>query len=345
MTAQQFGAPAGTRPGRRRPTIKDVAAVAGVSRGTVSRVLNGGTNVSPSAMDAVNRAIERTGYVLNRNARSLVTQRAWSVAFVLAEPQERFFEDPNFSTLLRGCTAELGKHDIPLLLATAGTQEERGRVVRFLGSGHVDGVLLVSTHAGNPLLEELSRGDLPVVACGRPMGHERRVAYVAADDREGARDVVRYLRERGRRRVATITGPLDTPGGVQRLEGYRDVVGSDGPDLVAHGDYTQRSGEEAMRQLLERAPDLDAVFVASDLMALGALTALRRAGRRVPEDVAVAGFDDAPIAVGAEPPLTTVRQPMERISAELVRLLMARIAGEEPSAVILPTELVVRRSA
>nr|BFE56895.1 LacI family DNA-binding transcriptional regulator [Dactylosporangium thailandense] len=332
----------------RRPTINDVAAAAGVSRGTVSRVLNGGHDVSDAAQEAVERAMRKTGYVVNQHARSLVTQRSQSVAFILSEPQERLFEDPNFNVLLHSCTQALAKHDITLLLTLASSLEDRKRLGRYLTGGHVDGALLVSTHSGNPLIPELLARGLPVVACGKPLGYERQAAYVAADDRDGARQMVTYLLESGRRRIGTITGPLDTSGGVERLAGYREALGldtADSPGLVAHGDYTRAGGEAAMRRLLEAAPDLDAVFVASDLMAAGALTALHRAGRRVPGDVAVGGFDDSRIATDTQPPLTTVRQSYPRIGAEMVRLLLSQIDGESPAAVIIPTELVVRESA
>ncbi|GAA0697429.1 LacI family DNA-binding transcriptional regulator [Kitasatospora atroaurantiaca] len=344
-------APRGRSAGRpkRPPTIIDVAAEAGVSRGTVSRVLQGGHNVSPAALEAVNAAIKKLGYVVNLAARSLVTQRSGSVAFLLTEPQERFFEDPNFTTLLRGCTAALAEHDIPLMLMTAGNEPERRRVIRYLAAGHVDGVLLVSSHTGNPMLEQLRQAELPVVSCGKPLGHRGRLAYVAADDKEGAKEMVRHLIDTGHRRVATITGPQDTPGGVERLYGYREVLAEYGipydEQLVAVGDYSRAGGEAAIERLLGQAPDLDAVFVASDLMADGALTALERAGRSVPGDVAVGGFDDSSVAATARIPLTTIRQPWDRISEEMVRLLLAQIAGEEPATVILPTELVIRDSA
>jgi DNA-binding LacI/PurR family transcriptional regulator len=326
--------------------MDDVAAVAGVSRGTVSRVLNGGHNVSKPALLAVRRAIRKTGYVVNQHARSLVTQRSQSVAFVLSEPQERLFEDPNFHALLRGCTSALAEHDMTLVMAIAGTDEERKRISRYVTSGHVDGVLLVSAHRGNPLLDEWRARGIPLVACGRPMDHERDLAFVAADDRDGARQMVRYLVQQGRRRIGMITGPLDTPGGVDRLAGYLDVLGDpDRDELVVTGDYVRDSGEAAMAQLLSQAPDIDAVFVASDLMAAGALTALHRAGRRVPQDVAVGGFDDSSVATLVRPALTTIRQPMSRISAEMVRLLMDLIAGRPPAAVIIPTEMVRRDSA
>jgi DNA-binding LacI/PurR family transcriptional regulator len=336
--------------GVRRPTIDDVAAAAGVSRGTVSRALNGGHNVSVSAAEAVRRAVAKTGYVANQHARSLRTQRSQSVAFILSEPQERLFEDPNFNVLLHFCARALAKFDITLLLALAGTDDDRKRVGRYLAAGHVDGALLVSTHSsarsGNPLLSELRSRGLPLVACGRPLGFERDIAYVAADDRDGARQMVSHLRAIGRTRIGIITGPLDTSGGIDRLAGYRDVLGSSYDEtLVAHGDYTRAAGASAMAELLAKAPDVDAVFAASDLMAAGALTALRRAGRRVPDDVALGGFDDSGIAATSQPTITTIRNPVERISAEMVRLLLAQIDGDPPAAVILPAELVVRESA
>ncbi|HZU56104.1 MAG TPA: LacI family DNA-binding transcriptional regulator [Actinocrinis sp.] len=339
----------GAPPRRARPTIEDVAAEAGVSRGTVSRVLNGGVNVSPAALAAVNKAIKQTGYVVNHHARSLVTQRSRSVAFILSEPQEKFFEDPNFPILLRGCTQALAEHDMPLLLSIAGTEEDRERVVRFIAAGHIDGALLVSTHAGNPVVDRLTGLGVPAVACGLPIGHEYDLAYVAVNEAEGARQATAHLAKLGRRRIATVTGPMDTPGGRDRLKGYQDALRTAGlpadDSLVAHGDYTRASGELAMIKLLQANPDLDAVFVASDLMAVGAIDALTGAGKRVPEDVAVVGFDDSPAALTARPQLTTVRQPFRRISQEMVRLLLARLDGQEPAAVILPTELVIRASA
>jgi DNA-binding LacI/PurR family transcriptional regulator len=199
------------------------------------------------------------------------------------------------------------------------------------------------------VIDRLTGLGVPAVACGLPIGHEHDLAYVAVNEAEGARLATAHLVKQGRRRIATITGPMDTPGGRDRLAGYQNVLQSAGlgydEALVAHGDYTQASGEAAMTKLVEAVPDLDAVFVASDLMAVGAIDALGRAGRRVPQDVAVVGFDDSPAALAARPQLTTVRQPWRRISEEMVRLLLARLDGQDPAAVILPTELVLRTSA
>lgn len=330
---------------RRRPTIRDVAAAAGVSRGTVSRVINGGHWVSPEALAAVQEAIRTTGYKTNQHARSLVTGRSNSVAFLLTEPQHLLFEDPNFSILLRGAATELAARGMPLLLMVAGTPDEQEQMLGYVGAGHVDGVLLISSHAGSPVLRELVALDIPTIACGIPLGFEQKVGYVAADDLGGARIMTRHLLDSGRQRIAMITGPMDTPGGRLRLEGYRLELGDRYDEtLVVHGDYLRSGGIRATAELLERRPDLDAIFAANDLTASGALLALADAGRSVPDDVAVAGFDDAGIAAATTPPLTTMRQPFERISAEMVRLLLEVVDGKSSAAVTLPASLVVRES-
>jgi DNA-binding LacI/PurR family transcriptional regulator len=340
-----------SRPGKRRysaskrATIFDVAAAAGVSRGTVSRVTNGGHWVSPEALARVNAAIRSTGYVANRHARSLVTGRANSVAFLLTEPQHLLFEDPTFSLLLRSAARELGKREVSLVLMVAGTADEKRRITEYVSAGHVDGVFLTSRHAGSPMVAELLRKGVPTITSGRPLGLEAKIGYVTADDSGGARVMVRHLSGLGRLRIATITGPLDTSGGLLRLEGYRHELGElYDESLVAHGDYTRSGGETAMRELLDRRPDLDAVFVASDLMAAGALTVLAAAGRLVPDDVAVGGFDDSGLAETLNPPLTTMQQPFARIAHEMVRLLLDVVEGKEIAAVTLPLKLVLRAS-
>ncbi|MET4158484.1 DNA-binding LacI/PurR family transcriptional regulator [Agromyces sp. PvR057] len=332
---------------KRRPTIEDVARESGVSRGTVSRVLNGGHWVSPPAREAVEQAIKRTGYRINPHARNLATARANSVAFLLTESHDRLFEDPNFSVLMRSAADALAERDLPLVLLMAGSDDEQRRATDFIMGGHVDGALLVSSHRGREgFLKRLVEAEVPVVSCGVPLGYERRIGFVSADDRDGARDVVSYLRSQGRERVATITGPQDTSGGVGRLEGYREELGADYDErYVAFGDYSRSSGARAMELLLEQAPDLDAVFAANDMMAAGALDVLRARGRRVPDDVAVAGFDDAPIATRLDPQLTTMRQPFDRIAHEMVRMLLDVFDGRPAGRMTLPTELVVRESA
>lgn len=331
----------------KRPTIHDVARVAGISRGTVSRVLNGDRYVSPAARLAIERAIAETGYVVNRNARNLVRQRAGSVVMVLSEPHEKLFEDPNYSTTIRTAIRGLGERDLSLVMMIAADDRDREQVLRYVRGGHADGVLLMSTHSGDPLVDALRGARLPAVSCGVVIGRESVIPYAACDERGGARQMAEYLVSRGRKRIAMITGPMDTPGGIQRLEGFTDVLGRKASTrLVEHGDWTHASGERAMARLLERVPDVDAVFAASDVMASGALHTLRQAGRRVPDDVAVGGFDDSSVAISTHPPLTTVRQPLADVAQETVRLLLALIDGaDQVEPVTLPTELIVRESA
>ena len=340
-------APAGrTRPGR-GPTIEDVAAAAGVSRGTVSRALNGGRLVSPEAAAAVRKAVKQTGYVVNHNARSLVTRRSNAVAFVLSESHDLLFEDPNFGVLLRVATESLAAAQMTLFLTLNGGGDARDRLLNYIRGGYLDGVLLVSTHGDDPLFRLLETSGVPTVVCGRPIGHESALSYVQADDRGGAELAVAHLVDRGHRQIAIIPGPLDTAGAMDRLAGYQRVLGSRArPELAEEASaYSHRAGEEAMARLLARVPGLDAVFAASDLLAAGAISALHRAGRRVPDDVAVAGFDDSRLALTTDPPLTTVRQSVDQLAEEMVHLLLRVIDGAAPRAVQLPTRLIVRASA
>jgi DNA-binding LacI/PurR family transcriptional regulator len=188
---------------------------------------------------------------------------------------------------------------------------------------------------------------LPLVLCGRPPAQDHAIPYVAADDRGGARTMTRYLLEQGRKQITTVAGPADTTGGLERLAGYQDVLGARtaGRGIVRATDYSIEAGRVAMARLLGDCPGLDAVFVASDLLAVGALESLHAAGRRVPQDVLVGGFDDSAVASATRPPLTTVRQPLARIAAEMVEMLAELMAGRPVSPRILATELIRRESA
>ncbi|WP_020135476.1 LacI family DNA-binding transcriptional regulator [Streptomyces sp. 351MFTsu5.1] len=344
-----------------RPTLEAVAARAGVSRATVSRVVNGGDGVREPLVERVRRAVEELGYVPNQAARSLVTRRHHAVAVVVAEPESRVFADPFFALQLRGISKELTSHDNQLVLLLTEGRDDHARVARYLAGGHVDGALVFSLHLDDPLPGLIQRAGVPTVFGGRPGWSDGTadVVYVDSDNRGGARDAVRHLLGLGRTRVAHITGALDQTSAVDRLDGYRDVMGDAGQDLVAPGDFTPAGGERAMRQLLDRCPGLDAVFAANDLTASGALRVLRERGRRVPEDVALIGFDDMlPVAEQTDPPLTTVRQDIEEMGRLMARLLLrgldpspatapagAAPAGAAPAGVVLPTTLVRRASA
>jgi DNA-binding LacI/PurR family transcriptional regulator len=335
--------------GRERPTLEAVARRAGVSRATVSRVVNGSTTVAEPIQEAVRRAVHELGYVPNLAARSLVTQRTDSIALILPESATRVFSDDQvFPGIIRGVSQELEAADKQLVLMLAGSTASHDRVERYAMGRHVDGVLFASLHGTDPLPGTLAGMGIPVVCSGRPLGRVSvPLPYVDVDHIGGVARAVRHLLDSGRRRIATIAGPQDMVAGIERLAGYRNELrDSRHRSIVAVGDFTRESGAVAMRQLLDDDPALDAVFVASDLMAHGALRTLREAGRRVPDDVAVIGFDDIEMARYTDPPLTTVRQPIKEIGRVMTRQLLRLAAGEhvEP-AVVLPTELIVRESA
>jgi DNA-binding LacI/PurR family transcriptional regulator len=331
-------------------TLEEVGAVAGVSRATVSRVINGSPRVSPEAKVAVERAIAKLGYSPNRAARSLVTRRTDTIALVVSEREESFFSEPFFAAVVRGLSSAAAREDKNLVIVLAQDGEERERARRFLRSDHVDGIVLMSLHGDDPLPRQLARVGMPTVLIGRPLGRAP-VSYVDADNRGGARAAVEHLLGLGRSTVATISGPSTMCAGIDRLDGYRDALEAAGirvsSALIEAGDFGQESGYEAMRRLIRRRPRLDAVFAASDTMAAGALQALREAGRQVPEEVAVVGFDDIQLALHTVPPLTTVRQPVDAMTEATAALLRRRIAGEGQSVerVVCPTALVRRRSA
>jgi DNA-binding LacI/PurR family transcriptional regulator len=340
-----------------QPTLEDVAKVAGVSRATVSRVINDIRNVDPELQETVRSAIDKTGYVPNHAARSLVTKRTGSVALVVSEAEHRTFDDPFlgrvftdpfFGRLLSGVFGELRPRQVNLVLMLTETDAARARLVDYLRRGHVDGVILVSTHAEDPLPRLLTQSDLPAVLSRRPSS-PLPISHVDADQRAGAALAAEHLVARGCKRVATISGPMDMPAGRERLDGFRTAMALRGyPDVPSvEGNFTQDSGRLAAEELLARHGDIDGLFAANDLMAQGALLALHDRGLRVPEQVAVVGFDDSSAAVVSRPRLTTVRQPIEEMAAELARLLLARIEdrGRPVGSRIFEPTLVIRDSA
>jgi DNA-binding LacI/PurR family transcriptional regulator len=337
-------------PAHRMPTLEEVARAAGVSRATVSRAVNGGARVSVRAQEAVDHAISALGYVPNRAARTLVTRRTDSVALVVPETGNRFVSDPFLTGALQGITTTLAGTELQLVLLIAQEVGDTARLLRFLRAGHVDGALVMSHHREDALPAELARTGLPFVFGGRPLDPGSvEVPYVDADNVSGGRIAAEHLLRRGSRVIATVAGPPDMPAGVDRLAGWRDALVGAGrsADLVVHGDFSADSGATAMAKLLHFRPDLDAVFVASDLMATGAFRVIQEVGRRIPDDIAVVGFDDSLLARTTIPPLTTVRQPVEEMGRRMAELLVEQLAGAPPQVAgeVLPTELVVRASA
>ncbi|MFJ1736291.1 MULTISPECIES: LacI family DNA-binding transcriptional regulator [unclassified Streptomyces] len=339
-----------------RPTLEEVAARAGVGRGTVSRVINGSPRVSDATRAAVEAAVAELGYVPNTAARALAANRTDAIALVVPEPETRFFAEPYFSDIVRGVGAELSDTEMQLLLIFAGSDRERRRLAQYLAAHRVDGVLLVSVHADDPLPDLLAQLEIPAVISG-PRSAAETLPSVDSDNYGGARSAVEHLLAQGRRRIAHITGRLDVYGAQRRVDGYRDALSDAGCEvdegLVQPGDFTEEGGRRAMADLLARTPGLDAVFAGSDVMAAGARQALREAGRRIPDDVALVGYDDSAIARHMDPPLTSVRQPIEEMGRRMLDLLLTEIADRRPTAsreleprqVVLATELVQRASS
>jgi len=333
---------------RAQPTLEMVAAASGVSRSTVSRVVNRSPNVRPEVVAAVQRAIEDLDYVPNRAARSLASRHTYAVALLVPEDSSRFFGDPYFASIVQGITGALEATDyvLNLLVARDGAG---GKARRYLQGGNVDGALVVSHHPSDTDLRDIN-ASLPVVFGGRPALPDLDPCYsVDVDNVGGARLATAHLVGLGRRRIGTVTGPSDMPASVDRLAGWRQVLAESGhpDDAVAVGDFTTAGGAAAVRDLLARVPDLDAVFVANDLMARGALTVLTERGLDVPRDVAVMGYDDSPAATSGDLPLSTVSQPSVTMGARMTEMLLGLLAGREPQsrACVLQTRLVLRATA
>ncbi|MFD5324921.1 LacI family DNA-binding transcriptional regulator [Streptomyces sp. NPDC127092] len=331
---------------RRQSTLDEVAELAGVSRSVASRALNNAPHVSRAKREAVERAVRQLGYVPNPTARALATRQTGAAALVVSGEDPSIFADPFFAQVIVGASAALEDADLHLMLCLAASDRGRRRVEQLLRSKGADGVMLMALREDDPLAHMAEEAELPVVFGGRPVGLDPRW-YVDVDNVGGARAATEYLIAAGRTRVATICGRLDTEVGRARYRGYQDAMLAAGlePYPPEAGDFTEPSGAAAMAALLADHPGLDGVFAASDNMGAGALRTLRKAGRAVPSDVAVIGFDDLAVARIADPPLTTVHQPIEGLGREMARMLVALINGQDPTPLILPTRLVTRASA
>ncbi len=329
------------------PTLEMVAALAGVSRSTVSRVINDSPKVTPEALAAVRAAIDELGYVPNRAARSLASRRTQSIALVIPENTAKFFADPYFASVIQGAAMRLATTDYTLtLLIASETDPEKTR--RYLQAGNVDGALILSHHSDDRSYVTLSRS-LPVVFGGRPARHDdgQEPVYVDVDNVSAAREVTGLLVDAGRRRIATVAGPANMTAGLDRLDGWRTAVtrAGLGAELVEHGDFTPASGAEAMRRLLARDPDIDGLFAASAQMADGALAVLREHGRSVPGDVGIVTIDNDFFAERATPPLTTVDQQEGEVGRTMAETLMRLIEGEDVARVTMMPTRIIRRGS
>ncbi len=339
-----------SRVGNGTVTLADVAKLAGVSSSTVSRVVSSRTPVSPEVREVVERAIVRLGYVPNRAARNLVTSRSNSFGVVITKSVSKWGSDPFVAPLLFGISDGLAETDIQLILIMASSRRDEERVQRYAQQGHVDGVIIVGSHAGDPIPGQLVNAGVPMVFSGRPAVMVD-VDYVDADHRSGARMAVNHLITGGRRQIGTIYGTLDMPSSRDKLDGYRDALAAAGfafdPTLEAAGNYDPATAVQALRTLLEAHPDIDGVFVASDTMAAAVVGAIIEAGLRIPEDIAIVGYDGTPVALATRPMLSTIRQPIEAMGRAMAQMLLRRVEypQEPPSHIIFTTELIVRESS
>jgi LacI family transcriptional regulator len=328
-------------------TIRQIAELAGVSRSTVSRVINDHPNVSPKTREQVLQVVAETGFRPDPIARSLSSRRADIIGLVIPLTIQSLFEDPFFPRLMQGISRGCNRHDYTLSLFLLHTLEEEAKLYhRISRSQLLDGAIVTATRNGDPLIAQLLANQIPFVLHGR---HEDpRVSFVDVDNAAGAYTAVTHLVRLGRRRIALITGPSASLAAEDRKLGYLNALQERrvpvDESLIIHGDFTETSSYEAMQRLLPHEPD--AVFVTSDSMALGALRALHEVGKRVPDEVAVVGFDDMPQAATADPPLTTIRQPIQRTGVLAVEMLIDILENgvDPPRRIILPTELVIRAS-
>ena len=324
-------------------TLDDVATLSGVSRATVSRVINGGP-VAETTRRRVMVVLEETGFRPNAAARTLASGRAGVVGVVLHVDPHLLFGDRYFSQLLQGISDVLAERGTGMML-WLGNRSKEETLVRILGMS-LDGVIVTAHSVNDHLVDGLVASSLPTVLVGHRSA-DRTASYVDIDNIAAADILTSHLVKIGRKRIGHVTGARGTFSAEDRVTGYRNALQRAGlpPDeLIVDGDYTEEAGAAGAMLLLDRA--VDAIFCANDLAARAALKVVREAGLRVPDDVAVAGFDDLDFAAHLHPPLTTVRQSIRGQGAEAAGSLLQLLddpAGR-PRRVILPTELVIRQS-
>lgn len=329
----------------RRPTINDIATKVGVSKASVSRALNGKQDVDPETRKRIFRIATQMGYVPSATARALSNGRSNCLGLLVPS-----LTWPWILEVLRGVAEEIERSGYSLMLYTTanGEDSERAFMSQVVPAGAVDGLALVIPPGMFEYIGELAKRGMPVVVID-DRGHHPEFPTVATTNFEGGRSATQHLIDLGRRRIAMLNGQLEFGCNRDRLEGYRAAIEDGGLRFESRrtmtGYFTEESGASGIARILEADPKVDAVFAANDLMAFGAMKALRSAGRRIPEDVAVVGFDDIPASAVTHPPLTTVHQPLYEMGRTAAGMVMAAVRGEPIQGRIeLPTSLVVRAS-
>jgi LacI family transcriptional regulator len=336
---------------RQMPTLEEIARLAKVSRSTVSRVVNNDPNVSEKTRLRVQDVIRNLDFQPNRAARTLAGGRSHVLGLVIPMGVLRLFSDPYFPLLIHGVNSACNTFEYSLMLWMVEPEYERRMINQVLHNGMTDGIIVASSLIDDPIILSLAQSSLPFLVVGRHPVNPN-VSYIDMDNTGASRQIVNYLLHKGCRRIATITGPQNMIAGIDRLEGYHQAFKDWGltpdPKLIVDGGFSEDGAFQAMRQLLtdSNSPLIEAVYAASDMMAIGAIRAIQEAGLCVPQDIAVVGFDDIPQAARHEPPLTTVRQFIQRTGTVAVETLIRMIERPDlpPQRIILPTELVIRKS-
>lgn len=331
----------------RKLTLDDIGKIAGVSRATVSRVVNNYPHIKPEVRERVQKVIAETGYKPNRTAQLLASNRSGSIGLVIPNTARTIMSDPYFLHLISGMTQTTNHYALTLSLFLFHSMEDEIQTAQWLfASNLVDGLIITADRKENPFAQQVIHHDIPFVVVGRSE-IRTQIPCVNVANEMGAYIATEHLIKLNRRRLAIIMCDHNTAGD-DRYAGYRQALDDYGiefePRRVGRGDFTQLSGYAAMQQLLPTKPD--AVFASSDMMAIGAQHAIRQAGLHIPDDIAIVGFDNLPQAAIADPPLTTVEQPIEELGIVAVELLHDLLNGSarSPKQIILPVELIHRTS-
>jgi LacI family transcriptional regulator len=328
-------------------TLEDIARFSGFSRSTVSRVINGDDYVKDETRERIQEVIQKHNFQPNLGARSLAGGHTGVLGLVIPAALSTIFTDPYFPQFIRGVSSGCNEQNYSVMLWLAEPEYERRTMREILHNGLLDGVIVSSMVMNDPIFESLYKSKMPFILIGRHPSLDN-VNYLDVDNAKSACEATRHLLGLGHSRVATITGPLNMIAGYDRYQGYLRALEECGmpfcPELVVEGDFSESGGHDAMLKLLAAKPD--AVFAASDMMAIGALWALQEANLRVPEDIAVVGYDDVPLAGKTEPPLTTVRQPIQKLGSTAVKTLIDIIQHPDgiPRHVNVDTDLIIRAS-
>jgi len=328
-------------------TIEEVAKAAKVSAATVSRVLNGSAKVSPAKEKAVRKAVAKFGFTPNATARRLAGGRSGLIALLMEESSEEFFLNPFWGQVVQGFSTTIADAGLLPLLLIRPKNGAEDTLFSTLRAGQLDGIAIFSWHRALKSFEKLIDPNMAVVF-GGDLGGSKKYPFVDVDNVKGGQLATKHLIDSGCKNIVTITGDLKLQSGRDRLDGFEKAISQAGvklnDDLVLHGDYTQSKAEDLTRKLIKSKIKFDGIFAANDLSAMGAINVLLQNGISVPGKVKVVGFDDSPIAIRNQPSITTIRQPIRELGAQVATSLLAILDGQEVEDKVLDVKLIKRES-